>query len=144
MSFRFKIRFFQTLLLISAVFFMSSVAQAVSSHRHHGKIDVASPFDKIHKDKPSHCVLNFHQHSQDIVCPHMGQDVENTGQTLLTGCGPTSGSANSSSLSFVNNLFENTTYENFMSLRFFWKIESPSSFKNEYLPRFIDHPPQLS
>ena len=144
MNYRLKTRVFQILLGVGIVFILASVAQAGSSHHHHGMTDAVSPFDKIHKDKPLHCILNMHQHFLNTPCPHKDQNEKNTGQTIRSDCGPSSGSANSSNLSFAKNLFKNTTHEDFVPLQFSMKISFPFSFKSQYLPRSIDHPPQLA
>lgn len=148
MNFGFKIRFFQALLLVGVIFFAVSVAQARTSHHHadspHHHANVVSPFDKTHKDKSLHCILNSHQHLKNAPCPHKKQGGSNDNTILRQDCGTQSGSANSSSSSFAKDFFKGTTHENLESLQFFSKIRFPISFKNQYLPRSIDHPPQLA
>lgn len=141
MNFGFKIRFFQALLLVGVIFFAVSVAQAGTSHHH---VDAVSPFDKTHKDKSLHCILNSHQHLKNTPCPHKKQGGNNDNTVFRPDCGTQSGSANSSSSSFAKDFFKGATHENLESLQFFSKIRFPFSFKNQYLPRSIDHPPKLA
>lgn len=136
-----KIRIFQIMLLVSVIFFAASVAQAGSLHHHHA--DAVSPFDKIHKDKPLHCILNLHEHFQNKPCPHKGRDWKNVDQVLRADCGSSPDTANFSSSSFAKNLFENAAHDDFMPLQFSSKIKIFFSYKSQHLPRSIDHPPQL-
>ncbi len=141
MNFRSKIRIFQALLMFGIIFFAVSVAQAGSSHHHHA--NSVSPFDKVQKLKPLHCVLNMHQHLLNSPCPHKDRDGKNAGQVIRTECGSSSGTANASGSSFVKDLFKGTNHAGFFPLQFYSRIKPPSVNPSHNQPRSIDHPPQL-
>jgi hypothetical protein len=141
MNFRPKIRILSVLLILGVVFFGASLAQAGSSHHHHA--DVVSPFDKIQKIKPLHCVLNMHQHLLNTPCPHKDQNEKNAGQVIRSECGSSTGTANSSASSIAKNLFKDINQDGFFSLQFYSRIKPPSDIFSRNYPRSIDHPPQF-
>jgi hypothetical protein len=143
MNFRFKIKFFQAILLVCAVLFLASVAQAGTSHHHHSeKSDVISPFDNINEEKPLHCILNLHQHFQNIPCPH--QDEKPGNSELRSDCGTHSGSANSSSPSSTSDILKKTTDVVIIPDLLVSKIGLLADNNLQGLPRATDHPPQLA
>ncbi|MBL7019877.1 MAG: hypothetical protein ISR86_04990 [Nitrospinaceae bacterium] len=137
-------RFFQILLLLAVAFYGTSVAQAGTSHDHHGKTDVASPFEQLDNGKPLHCVLNLHEHFQNIPCPHKGQGGINDQTEFRPDCGSQPGSANSSSSSFAKNIFKNATHYDLMPVQLSSAIKLSFVHKNQHHPRLIDHPPQFA
>ena len=139
MSCRFKIRLFSILLLVCMVLFMASVAQAGSSHQHHhGKSNAVSPFNKA--EKPLYCILNMHQHSRNIPCPHEKGVV--TGSELRPDCGTHSGSSSSSSNSIAKDLSKITSYLTFSPILVSQKIGILPYENQQKLLQLIDHPPQ--
>jgi hypothetical protein len=123
------------------VLFLTSVAQAGSSH-HHEKADVVSPFDKT--GKPVHCILNNHQHLQNIDCPHQKLDGKSKQQEFRPDCKTQPGSANSSSSSYAKELSKKLAYSSVTPNLFSWKIDLLADKEQNNLPRLIDHPPQFS
>lgn len=141
MDFRPKIRIFQAFLMLGAFFFLASVAQAGSSHHHHA--DAVSPFDKIQKIKPLHCVLNMHQHLLNTPCPHKDRSGKKAEQVIRSECGSSSGTANASGASIAKNLFKDINHDGFFPLQFYTRIKPPTNILSQNYPRSIDHPPQL-
>jgi hypothetical protein len=141
MNFRSQIRIFQILLMLCAFFFMASVAQAGTSHHHHA--DAVSPFDKIQKIKPLHCVLNMHKHLLNTPCPHKDRSGKYSEQKIRSDCGSTSETANASGSSIVKNLFKDINHDGFFSLQFYSRIKPPSDILSQNYPKSIEHPPQL-
>jgi len=141
MDFRPKIRIFQAFLMLGAFFFLASVAQAGSSHHHHA--DAVSPFDKIQKNDPLHCVLSMHQHLLNTPCPHKDRSGKKAGQMIRSECGSSSGTANASGASITKNLFKDINYDGFFPLQFYSRIKPPTNILSQNYPRSIDHPPQL-
>jgi hypothetical protein len=140
---RSKIRFFQFFLLVCMIFFVASVAQAGSSHQHHhGNTDVVSPFDKINKGAPLHCVLNLHLENGSAHCPHKNQD--DNYYEFRPDCGTHSGSANSSGNSLAKSSSQMTFYYETLPALSSWQLGLVPNEKLQKLPRFIDHPPQLT
>lgn len=148
MNFRLKIRFFQMFLLLAVVLVWASVAQADPSHHHHGKAvakaSVVSPFDQLDNWKPLHCILNMHEHFQNIPCPHKDGSGKSDQTEFRSDCGSHPGSANSSTSSFTKNLFKNATYNGFLPLQFSSAIKLSYSDKSQNHSRSIDHPPQFA
>ena len=101
MNFRPNIRILSALLILGVVFFGASLAQAGSSHHHHA----VSPFDKIQKIRPLHCVLKMHQHLLNTPCPHKDQNEKNAGEVIRSECGSSTGTANSPGSSRAKILF---------------------------------------
>jgi hypothetical protein len=142
MNFRPKIRIFQALLVLGAIFFTASMAQAGSSHQHHA--DAVSPFDKVNMEKPLHCILNMHEHFQNIPCTHQSRGDKSDFQEFRPDCGTHSGSPASSSPLVAKDLFKNLMHEDFMLLQISSKLEHSSGYKKQNHSRSIDHPPQLA
>lgn len=140
MDFRPKIRIFQTLLMLGAFFLLASLAQAGSSHHHHA--DAVSPFDKIQKIEPLHCVLSLHQHLSNIPCPHKDRNGKNAGQMIRSECGSSSGTANASGAYSAKNLFKDINHDGFLPLQFYSRIKPPTNILSQNYPQSIDHPPQ--
>lgn len=141
MNFRPKIRILSALLILGVVFFGASLAQAGSSHIHHA--DAVSPFDKIQKIKPLHCVLNMHKHLLNTPCPHKDQNEKNAGQVISSECGSSTGTANSSASSIAKSLFKDINQDGLFPLQLYSKVKPPSDNLSHNYPRSIDHPPQL-
>ena len=144
MSCRFKIKLFSILLLVCMVLFMASVAQAGPSHHHHGNSDVVSPFNKIDTGKPLHCVLNLHLQNGNVPCPHENWDGKNNFYELRPDCGTHSGPVNSANNSIAKNLSKITSHNSVSPTLFSWMIDLMPDEKLQKLPRYIEHPPQLS
>jgi hypothetical protein len=142
---RLKIRVFQIVFLVCMVLFLASVAQAGSSqHHHHGNADVVSPFESVNKGKPLHCILNMHQHFQNIPCPHQNQKGKKDYSEWRSDCGTNSGSANTSSTSLAKDLSKKTEFNSFTPFLLSSNMSLAADEKHKNLPRSIDHPPQLS
>ncbi len=139
MGLRPNIRIFQTLLMLGAFFLLASVAQAGSSHHHHADV---SPFDKIQKYEPLHCLLSMHQHLLNTPCPHKVRSGENAGQMIRSDCGSSSETANASGASIAKNLFKDINHDGFFPLQLCSRIKPPSYILSQNYPRSIDHPPQ--
>lgn len=144
MVFRLKIIFFQILLLMGVAFIGTSLAQAGPSHDHHGKTDVASPFEQLDNGKSLHCVLNLHEHFQNIPCPHKGKGGKHEQTEFRPDCGDQPGSANSSNSSFAKNLFKNATHYDLMPVQLSSTIKFSFDHINQHHPRSIDHPPPFA
>jgi hypothetical protein len=143
MRHRLKIKFLQAILLVCAVLLLASVTQAGTSHHHHSEEpSVESPFDKVNKGKPLHCILNMHQHFQNIPCPHQDEKAQNS--ELRSDCGTNSGSANSSSSSSTSDLLKKMTDVVIIPGLLASKIGLLTDNDLQSLPRAIDHPPQLA
>ncbi len=140
MNFRPIIRIFQTLLMLGAFFFAASGVQAGSSHHHHAD----SPFGKVKNEKPLHCILNMHDHFQNIPCSHQNKGGKSNFQEFRSNCGSHSGFPTSSNPLVAKDLFKNKTHEDLISLQVSSKIEHSSNYKKQNHPRSIDHPPQLT
>jgi hypothetical protein len=139
-----KIRVFQLFLLVCMVFFMASVAQAGPSHHHHGNADVVSPFDKKDTGKPLHCLLNLHLQNGKAPCPHENRDGKNNSYELRPDCGTHSGPANSANNSIAKDLSKITSHNSVSPTLFSWQIEFLPDENLQKLPRYIEHPPQLT
>ena len=141
MNFRPKIRILSDLLIFCVVFFSASLAQAGSLHHHHA--DVVSPFDKIQKIRPLHCVLKMHQHLLNTPCPHKDQNEKNGGEVIRSECGSSTGTANSSASSRAKSLFNDINQDCFFPLQFYSIIKRHTDTLSQNYPRSIDHPPQF-
>jgi hypothetical protein len=137
-----KIFCLQGALVLAAVFFLASFAQASGGHHSHHQAKLVSPFDKVSADKPLHCLLNAHLHQTKQDCPHEGNHSKSA--EFRADCGSHPGASHSKGFSFGSELSQLVQSDEFIhhltSYSFYVLIDD----EVRLLPRSIEHPPQLS
>lgn len=140
-----KISVLLGMLVLAAVFFFASFAQADPgrhSHPHH-QTKAVSPFDKVSSDKPLHCLLNAHLHKTKEECPHNSSHPDKgKSAEFRADCG--SNPINSEGSSFGGDLLKHTNTDGFTYNLDYKFLIPQTNDKISLLPRSFEHPPQLS
>ncbi len=137
-----KIFCLQGALVLAVVFLLASFAQASGSHHSHHQAKVVSPFNKVSADKPLHCLLNAHLHQAKQDCPH--KENHSKSAEFRSDCGSHPGASNSQGISFGSDLPQFAQNDELIPHLASYSFYPPLDDEARFLPRSIEHPPQLS